>query len=114
MIELKQHRGMSMQTSIDSYVRLFWDKHGSCQVIVMLETSFDGEMWSNFNAIAFPLLIESEGFVCVSWLKIFLTEKIMFEFLAFKIFNQSMYMAACPRRFECCSEINLKSSQHNS
>lgn len=67
MIELKQHRGMSMQTSIDSYVRLFWDKHGSCQVIVMLETSFDGEMWSNFNAIAFPL-IEANGNVRVGWL----------------------------------------------
>lgn len=67
MIELKQHRGMSMQTSINSYVCLFWDKHGSCQVIVMLETSFDGEMWSNFNAIAFPL-IEANGNVRVGWL----------------------------------------------
>lgn len=75
MIELKQHRGMSMQTSIDTYVRLFWEKHGNCQVIVMLETSRDGKLWSNFNAIAFPLLIESEGFVCVSWLKDILDEE---------------------------------------
>lgn len=67
MIELKQHRGMSMQTSIDSYVRLFWNKHRHCQVIVMLETSCDGELWSNFNAIAFPL-IEANGNVRVGWL----------------------------------------------
>ncbi len=30
MIELKRHKGMSMQASIDAYVRLFWDKHRSC------------------------------------------------------------------------------------
>lgn len=74
MIELKQHRGMSMQTSIDSYVRLFWNKHQlfwnkhqPCQVIVMLETSYDGKLWSNFNAIAFPL-IKANGDVRVGWL----------------------------------------------
>lgn len=67
MIELKQHRGMSMQESIDAYVRLFWERHRNCQVIVMLETSYDGEMWSNFNAIAFPL-IEANGDVRVGWL----------------------------------------------
>lgn len=67
MIELKQHRGMSMQTSIDSYVRLFWNKHKPCQVIVMLETSHNGKLWSNFNAIAFPL-IEANGNACVCWL----------------------------------------------
>ena len=27
MIELKQKRGMSMQASIDAYIRLFWNKH---------------------------------------------------------------------------------------
>lgn len=67
MITLKQHRGMSMQSSIDTYVRLFWEKHRNCQVIVMLETSYDGELWSNFNAIAFPL-IEANGDVRVGWL----------------------------------------------
>lgn len=67
MIELKQHKGMSMQASIDVYVRLFWNKHKPCQAIVMLETSFDGKMWSNFNAIAFPL-IEANGNVRVGWL----------------------------------------------
>lgn len=67
MIELKQHRGMSMRASIDSYVFLFWKKHGKCQVIVMLETSYDGKLWSNFNAIAFPR-IEADGCVCVGWL----------------------------------------------
>ena len=67
MIELKQHRGMSMQASIDAYIRLFWNKHKLCQAIVMLETSYDGELWSNFNAIAFPL-IEADGDVRVVWL----------------------------------------------
>lgn len=67
MVTLKQHRGMSMQASIDSYVRLFWTKHRNCQVIVMLETSYDGELWANFNAIAFPL-IEASGDVRVGWL----------------------------------------------
>lgn len=67
MIELKQHKGMSMQTSVDAYIRLFWNKHKPCQVIVMLETSCDGELWSNFNAIAFPL-IEANGDVRVGWL----------------------------------------------
>lgn len=67
MIELKQKRGMSMQAIVDSYVFLFWKKYGKCQVIVMLETSFDGEMWSYFNAIAFPL-IEANGDVRVGWL----------------------------------------------
>ena len=67
MIELKQKRGMSMQASIDAYIRLFWNKHKPCQVIVMLETSYDGELWSNFNAIAFPL-IEADASVRVGWL----------------------------------------------
>lgn len=67
MVTLKQHRGMSMQASVDAYVRLFWEKHRSCQVIVMLEASFDGEIWANFNAIAFPL-IEANGDVRVGWL----------------------------------------------
>lgn len=67
MIELKQKRGMSMRASVDSYVFLFWKKHGKCQVIVMLETSYDGEPWSNFNAIAFPR-IEADGRVRVGWL----------------------------------------------
>jgi len=66
MIELKQRRGVSMQASIGTYVRLFWEKHKPCQVIVMLETSFDGKLWSNFNAIAFPL-IETNGDVRVGW-----------------------------------------------
>lgn len=67
MIELKQKRGMSMRASVDSYVFLFWKKYGNCHAIVMLETSFDGKMWSNFNAIAFPL-IEANGNVRVGWL----------------------------------------------
>lgn len=67
MIELKRKRGMSLRAIVDSYVFLFWKKHGKCQVIVMLETSYDGEMWSNFNAIAFPL-IEANGSVRVGWL----------------------------------------------
>lgn len=67
MIELKQKRGMSMRASVDSYVFLFWKKYGNCKVIVMLETSHDGKLWSNFNAIAFPL-IEANGDVCVGWL----------------------------------------------
>lgn len=67
MIELKQHRGMSMQASIDAYIRLFWNKHMPCQVIVMLETSHDGKLWSKFNAIAFPI-IEANGDVRVGWL----------------------------------------------
>lgn len=67
MVTLKQHRGMSMQANIDTYVRLFWKKHRNCQVIVMLEASYDGEIWSNFNAIAFPL-IEANGDVRVGWL----------------------------------------------
>lgn len=67
MIELKQHKGMSMQTSVDTYICLFWNKRRHCQVIVMLETSCDGELWSNFNAIAFPL-IEANGDVRVGWL----------------------------------------------
>lgn len=67
MIELKQHRGMSMQASIDAYVLLFWERHRNCQVIVMLETSHDDKLWSNFNAIAFPL-IEANGNVRVGWL----------------------------------------------
>lgn len=33
----------------------------------MLETSYDGELWSKFNAIAFPL-IEADGDVRVDWL----------------------------------------------
>ena len=67
MIELKQKSGMSMQASVDSYVFLFWKKYGNCQAIVMLETSYDGELWSNFNAIAFPL-VEADGGVRVGWL----------------------------------------------
>ena len=67
MITLKQRRGMSMQASIDTYVRLFWEKHKPCQVIVMLETSYDGELWANFNAIAFPL-IAADSSVRVGWL----------------------------------------------
>ena len=67
MIELKQKRGMSLRAIVDSYVFLFWKKHGKCQVIVMLETSYDGKLWSNFNAVAFPL-IEADGCVRVGWL----------------------------------------------
>lgn len=67
MITLERHYSMSMQAIVDSYVRLFWKKYGNCQVIVMLETSHDGKLWSNFNAIAFPL-IEANGNVRVGWL----------------------------------------------